>query len=56
MISYVRVRVQVQTMDTYYGVQPLKDKGLLPAEIASWKTAIPVDKLSVGFGGLYSAW
>jgi hypothetical protein len=47
---------EVQTMDTYYGVQPLNVKGILPAEIASWKTAVPVDKLSIGFGGLYAAW
>ena len=51
-----RSGVEVQTMDTYYGVQPLKAKGLLPAEIASWKTAVPAEKLSIGFGGLYSAW
>jgi hypothetical protein len=31
-------------------------KGLLPAELASWKTAVPIRELTVGFGGLYVAW
>lgn len=48
--------VEVQTMDTYYGVQPLTVKGLLPASIASWKTAVPARSLTVGFGALYAAW
>ena len=48
--------VELQTMDTYYGVQPLSVKGLLPASIASWKSAVPTEKLTIGFGGLYAAW
>jgi hypothetical protein len=47
---------EVQTMNTYYGVQPLAVKGLLPANIASWKTAVPASSLTIGFAGLYAAW
>ncbi len=47
---------EIQTMDTYYGVQPLTVKGLLPASISSWKTAVPASALTMGFGGLYAAW
>jgi hypothetical protein len=46
----------VWTNPRYYGVQALATPGLLPAEISTWRRAVPSAKLSIGFGPIYSAW
>ena len=46
-------------MNTYYGEAASAaagPAGYFPAEIATWQSAVPNEKLSIGLGPIYAAW
>ena len=49
-------RAEIQTMNSYYGVQPIDSTNHLALNIAQWLKIVPREKLTVGFGAQYAAW